>query len=139
MKCAKYVVAALVGAACAVNVNAQEFQTVTPAGLGGSNFIPMAAGSNTFWAWSAPNKAIYQYDPISQSMKPQVIFGAVAPWNLAVGGGSAIQSDEMWAVSGQTWRYDPPTQTLQMISHDPRIQGVIAGPGYNDSCHPYEV
>jgi hypothetical protein len=139
MKSARYTAIALAYALCAVSAVAQEFQTVTPAGLGGSGFVPIAAGSNTFWAFSAPHNAIYQFDPVSQSMQPQIIFGGVSPWTFALGGGSAIQNDEKWVVNGQIWRYDTPTGILQLISSDNRVEGVEVGPGYVDSCHPYEV
>ena len=120
-----------------MQASAAEIQFVPPYGIGAS---VLAAGSKTVWAYvPGPGYAIYEYNPGTQSFQYKFAFEPVK--SMSTGGGSAVQNDEDWLLdySGYLWRFDVPTQTLQLIQGDNRMQSVVVGPGYSDSCHPYEV
>jgi len=128
---------AIACAACVMTAGSQEFEPVAPTGLSPS---VIAAGATTFWEYvPAPSFSLYQYDSASQSMQARGYFGPFK--SMSIGGGSAVQNDELWMLDfyGELLRYDVPTETAQLKLQDNRAQQVVVGPGYTDSCHPYEV
>jgi hypothetical protein len=128
---------AIACAACVITAGSQEFQPVPPAGLTPDHIAP---GATTFWEYvPAPSFSLYQYNSSSQSMQARGYFSPFK--SMSIGGGSAVQNDELWMLDGynELWRYDFPTQAAQLKFQDNRMQQVVVGPGYTDSCHPYEV
>jgi hypothetical protein len=58
---------------------------------------------------------------------------------VAVGGGTASQLDEVWGLNAKTevFRFDYTSKTFVQITGE--LIQIAVGPGSQDNCHPYEV
>jgi len=122
----------LVLACCAGLVgssSAQEFLQVK------GTLTSVSAGRNEIFGVDS-KAAVWRYHPTTRSFGkvPHVFLASVA-----VGGGTALQLDEVWGldVAGGIYQFDYSTKTF---NHLPGLLSQIAvGVGYQDNCHPYEV
>lgn len=111
--------------------SAQQFQFVQSNGP-----VYITAGSVSVWAWSDyyPYQ-VSRYDPRSGQFSPITTLKA-----LSVGGGNAMQNDEVWAVENYNiYRWSESGQSFYQIPGGSfYFENVVVGAGYS-SCHPYEV
>lgn len=118
---------------CVSPAQGQSFKKV---GVKGSVKIKqVASGSNSAWALATDGT------PYIFKINKFVPAATMPLTQIAVGGGSLLQPDTVWALdgagrifnvvkSGTIWVFNQVPGTLDFIA---------AGIGYNDSCHPYEV
>jgi hypothetical protein len=114
--------------------SAQRFQFVQSYGP-----TQIAAGSVSVWGFnnSYPYQ-VFRYDPRSGQFLQ--IPTALRPYDLSVGGGNAMQNDEVWAVDNfNIYRWSESGQFFYQIpGGNFYFYDVVVGAGYS-SCHPYEV
>lgn len=124
---------ALVGMACTQSSPAQTFKRVPV--NGGAALVQIAPGGASVWARASNGK------PYIFKTNKFVRANNIALTQIAVGGGNMVQADAVWgldssnriytgAKSGSTWVFSQVPGVLDFIA---------VGPGYEDSCHPYEV
>jgi hypothetical protein len=86
----------------------------------------------------------YRFNPGAQTFSQ--IPGALA--QIAVGGGTLMQTDEVWGVNnGYVYRFNFNTNAFDSVRGFEPCQfcipvffsQIVVGAGYEDSCHPYEV
>src|SRR5579863_7997886 len=75
----------------AVPASAQHFQQIPSITLS-----RVAAGRNEVWGLQFPGGAIWRYNATSQRFAP--VAGSLS--QIAVGGGSLLQPDQVWGVNG---------------------------------------
>ncbi len=117
--------------ACAQSASAQTFKTIaSPVPLS-----QVSAGGQTVFALSTTGNP-YVFEPSKFVLVSTAVFT-----QIAVGGGTAVKSDGVWALdssgkvhkgnlTGTTWKFGTVPGLLKTIA---------VGPGYRDNCHPYEV
>jgi hypothetical protein len=123
--------------AAVIPASAQHFEQMEGA------LTQVAAGRNE--VWGLDGSEIYRFN--ANSKKFAKIKGSLA--QIAVGGGTLTQLDEVWGInsSGDVYRYDFSTKSLVFIAGGKECptcfpvaySQIAAGPGYEDSCHPYEI
>ncbi|HWZ82722.1 MAG TPA: tectonin domain-containing protein [Terriglobales bacterium] len=127
------ILALVLGMACVQSAPAQSFKKTKVAG--GAPIAQVASGGASVWAL-ASNGNPYRFNG-----KTFVLANTISLSQIAVGGGNAAQADEVWALnssgsifrahkSGTSWVFSQVTGVLD---------GIMVGPGYQDTCHPYEV
>jgi hypothetical protein len=114
--------------AAAVPASAQHFQQIT-----GTPLSQIAAGRKE--VWGLYNSRIYRFNPGSQT------FGQVpgSLTQIAVGGGTLMQPDEVWGLdpSGFVYRFNFSTNAFDRYLYS--FSKIAVGGGNKDNCHPYEV
>ena len=127
------ILALVLGMACVQSAPAQSFKKTKVAG--GAPIVQVASGGASVWALASNGK------PYIFNSQTFVLANNISLTQIAVGGGSPAQADEVWGLnssgsiyraskSGGSWVFSPVTGVLDVIE---------VGPGYQDSCHPYEV
>jgi hypothetical protein len=97
--------------------------------------VQVASGGASVWALSSNGH------PYILKGKSFALANNISLSQIAVGGGNSAQADEVWALnssgsifrahkSGTSWVFSQVTGVLD---------GIMVGPGYQDTCHPYEV
>jgi len=122
-----------VGMACAQFALAQTFKHVNV--QGGAALTQISSGGTSVWALGS-NHHPYIY------AKPQfVLANNISLTQIAVGGGNAVQADAVWGLDSSGRIYHAHLSgTSWVFSRVPGVLDLIAvGPGYRDTCHPYEV
>ena len=118
--------------AAAVPASAQHFQQIT-----GTPLSQIAAGRKE--VWGLYNSRIYRFNPGSGGFDQ--IQGSLS--QIAVGGGTLLQSDEVWGLDsgGSAYRFNFSTKTFTLQSGPGVLQlsQIAVGAGYEDNCHPYEI
>ena len=112
---------------------AQTFKKVNVSG--NVPLVQVSAGGASVWALASNGH------PYVLSGKTFVVANSISLSQIAIGGGSAVQADAVWALnsSGSIFRAHK-SGTSWVFSQVPGSLDLIAvGPGYEDSCHPYEV
>jgi len=95
----------------------------------------VASGGESVWALASNG------NPYIFNGKSFVLANSISLSQIAAGGGNAVQADAVWALnsagnvyratkSGSAWTFSQVPGVLDLID---------VGPGYRDSCHPYEV
>jgi hypothetical protein len=118
---------------CVQSAPAQTFKTVKVAGK--APIVQVVPGGASVWALNSNGK------PYIFNGKSFVLATNISLSQIAVGGGNAAQADAVWGLnssgsiyrasgSGKSWTFSPVSGSLDVIE---------VGPGYQDSCHPYEV
>ena len=112
---------------------AQSFKKVSV--QGSPAMASVSAGSSSVWALDqGGNPYVLQNNTFVSTQ-------LLSLSKIAVGGGTAVQPDQVWAVdssdnvynavrNGSSWTFSQVPGVLTQIA---------VGPGYQDSCHPYEV
>ncbi|MBI3476059.1 MAG: hypothetical protein HY010_10020 [Acidobacteria bacterium] len=125
--------ALIAGIVCSQSAPAQTFKRVLV--KGGAPLAQIASGGASVWARASNGK------PYILKAGKFVLANNLSLTQLAVGGGNAFQADAVWGLdssgniytatkSGTSWVFSPAPGVLDFIA---------VGPGYQDSCHPYEV
>lgn len=133
LKAATTALALALGLACMQSASAQTFKPAKVKGKVG--FVQVSSGGSSVWGLGT-NKHPYIYNGTQF-----VLASTVSLNQIAVGGGNAAQPDAVFALdssdniyratkSGSTWTFSQVSGSLDTIK---------VGPGYQDSCHPYEV
>jgi hypothetical protein len=126
-------VALALGIACMQLAPAQTFKQVKVNGK--APLVQVASGGASVWALASSGK------PYIFNGETFVLANNISLTQIAVGGGSAAQADEVWGLnssgsiyraskSGGSWVFSQVSGVLDLIE---------VGPGYQDRCHPYEV
>ncbi|MGB2602335.1 MAG: tectonin domain-containing protein [Candidatus Sulfotelmatobacter sp.] len=119
--------------AAAVPASAQHFALV------GGLLSRVAAGRSEVWGLRFPGGLIYRFNPSINGFAP--VAGSLS--QIAVGGGSLLQPDQVWGVNGAgVFSFDLSTNAY--TQHNPPgattyFSQVAVGEGDLDRCHPYEV
>jgi hypothetical protein len=125
--------AAVLSVASVQTLSAQTFYSVPV--YGGASLAQVSAGGKSVWGIDTSEVPyIYQggeFVPASN----------IALTQIAVGGGTTFQADEVWALDSLDRIYfASPGEMAWNFNYVPGALSQIAvGPGYNDRCHPYEV
>jgi len=125
--------ALVLGIACAQSAPAQTFKKIKV--NGNAPLVQVISGGASVWALASNGKP-YIFNGTSFALANNISLS-----QIAVGGGNAAQADAVWALnssggiyraskSGGSWVFSPVPGVLDVIE---------VGPGYHDSCHPYEV
>ena len=122
--------------AAVVPASAQHFEQIPSITLS-----EVAAGRNEVWGLQFPGGRIWRYNPTSQRFAP--VAGSLS--QIAVGGGSLLQPDQVWGVNGAgVFSFDLSTNAY--TQHNPSgaptyFNQIAVGEGNSDPlhCHPYEV
>jgi Tectonin domain len=116
--------------AAVVPASAQHFKEIT-----GTPLSQIAVGRKE--VWGLYNSRVYRFKSNTESFDQ--IPGALT--QIAVGGGTLLQSDEVWGInaSGEIYRFDFTTKTLVQVPGALTQIAVGGAAGYGDNCHPYEV
>jgi hypothetical protein len=79
--------------------------------------------------------------PYVLSGKTLVLANSITLSQIAVGGGNAFQADAVWALnsSGAIFRASKSAGVWTFTQVPGVLDLIQVGPGYHDSCHPYEV
>lgn len=126
--------ALVLGLLCTPSASSQTFKLVKT--KGGAGLVAVASGGTSVWALSNTGG-----HPYVLKGKQFVLANNVSLSQIAAGGGSALQADSVWGLdtvghiytavkSGTTWSFPQVSGALDFVT---------VGPGYQDSCHPYEV
>jgi hypothetical protein len=121
--------------AAVIPASAQHFEQME------GTLTQVAAGRNE--VWGLDGSEIYRFN----GKKFAKIKGSLA--QMVVGGGTLMQLDEVWGINsdGEVYRYDFSTKSLVFIAggrecptcFPVEYSQIAVGPGYEDSCHPYEI
>jgi hypothetical protein len=125
--------ALVLGIACAQSAPAQTFKKIKV--NGNAPLVQVISGGASVWALASNGKP-YIFNGTSFALANNISLS-----QIAVGGGNAAQADAVWALnsSGSIYRASKSGATW-IFSQVPGVLAVIAvGPGYLNSCHPYEV
>jgi hypothetical protein len=129
------------GASFTLPASAQHFQQVK------GSLVSVAAGRNEVFGVDAHGLP-WRYDAAKESFEK--VTGATSLAQIAVGGGTVSQLDEVWAVAadGKVFRFDYRTDAFARISA-PAFSQIMVGEGAAqnvfsaslnpDKCYPYEV
>jgi hypothetical protein len=115
----------------ALPASAQHFQQVK------GTLASVSAGGNEVFGIDSKG-APWRYNATSKSFaKIKELTGLV---QIAVGGGTLSQLDDVWAVAagGEVYRFNYSTKTFDQIP-GAFLSQITVGEGTRDSCHPYEV
>ena len=134
MKTNLTVLALALGIACAQPASTQTFKKVAVAG--NAPVAQVASGGTSVWALASNGNHPYIFNG-----KSFVLANSISLSQIAVGGGNAALSDAGWVLdsshnvyraskNGTSWVFTQISGALDLIA---------VGPGYHDSCHPYEV
>jgi Tectonin domain len=126
-------VALALGIACMQSAPAQTFKQAKVNGK--APLVQVASGGASVWALASNGK------PYIFSGESFVLANNISLTQIAVGGGTAAQADEVWGLnsSGSIYRASKSGGSW-VFSQVPGVLDFIAvGPGYHDRCHPYEV
>jgi hypothetical protein len=126
-------VALALGIACMQLAPAQTFKQVTVNGK--APLVQVASGGASVWALASNGK------PYIFNGETFVLANNISLTQIAVGGGSAAQADEVWGLnsSGSIYRASKSGGSW-VFSQVPGVLDFIAvGIGYQDNCHPYEI
>jgi hypothetical protein len=122
--------------AAVVPASAQHFEQIPSITLS-----EVAAGRNEVWGLQFPGGRIWRYNPTSQRFAP--VAGSLS--QIAVGGGSLLQQDQVWGVNGAGF-FSFNLSTNAYTQHNPPgaatyFNQIAVGAGDEDplGCHPYEV
>jgi hypothetical protein len=127
--------------AAVVPASAQHFQQME------GSLTEIAAGRAEVWGLNGSQP--YRFNPSTQKFVKisDKISGPLT--QIAVGGGSLLQPDEVWGInaSGLVYQYNFSTKAFVYVSGGIECKlcaylsysQVVVGPGYEDNCHPYEV
>lgn len=119
--------------ACLQSASAQTFKQVKV--NGNAPLGQVSSGGASVWALASNGK------PYIFNGTTFVLANNVSLTQIAVGGGSAAQADEVWGLnsSGSIYRASKSGESW-VFSRVPGVLDLIeVGPGYQDHCHPYEV
>jgi hypothetical protein len=133
MKTNVTILAFVLGIVCLQSASAQSFKQVKVGG--NAKIVQVDSGGSSVWAL-ASNGHPYIYNG-----KSFVSANTVSLDQLAVGGGNAVQPDAVWGATGSGNIYQASKNKASWIfTQVPGSLDLIrVGPGYHDSCHPYEV
>lgn len=138
---ARVVLLLICGALLTLPASAQHFQQVT------GTLVSVAAGRNEVFGID-PHGLPWRYDAAKESFEK--VTGAASLVQIAVGGGTLSQLDEVWAVGtgGKVYRFNYRTDAFDPISA-PSFSHISVGEGAAqnlfssslnpDKCYPYEV
>jgi hypothetical protein len=127
------ILALVLGMACTRSASAQTFKKVKV--NKNAPIVQVASGGASAWALASNG------NPYIFNGKIFVLASSISLSQIAVGGGNVAQADEVWALNssgsiyratknGSSWTFSQVPGVLDLID---------VGPGYRDSCHPYEV
>ncbi len=122
-------------AAAVPPASAQRFQQME------GTLTQVAVGRNEVWGLNGSE--VYRFN----GKKFAKIKGSLT--QISVGGGTLLQLDEVWGINsdGYAYRYDFSTKALDFVAGGKgcptcavvAYSQIAVGPGYEDSCHPYEI
>jgi hypothetical protein len=127
-------------AAAVVPASAQHFQQIP------GSLVNVSAGANEVWGYMCTKvfcleSDVYTFDSSTKKFikapKPPVGLGGIA-----VGGGTLMQPDEVWAldVQNNVYQYNHSKKKFNQVQvPSGGLFQIAVGPGYEDNCHPYEV
>ncbi len=121
------------GMACTHSALAQHFKHVNV--QGGAPLVQIAPGGVSVWARASNG------NPYILKGSTFVLANSISLTQIAVGGGNMLQKDAVWGLdsSGNIYKATK-SGTSWVFSRVPGVLDLIAvGPGYQDTCHPYEV
>jgi hypothetical protein len=118
---------------CMQSAPAQTFKRVKV--NGNAPIVQVASGGASVWALASNGK------PYVFNGKTFVLAHNISLTQIAVGGGSAAQADEVWGLnsSGSVYRASKSGSSWTFSQVPGSLDVIEVGPGYQDSCHPYEV
>lgn len=121
------------GIACTQSSPAQSFKKVKVAGS--APIVQVASGGVSVWALASNG------NPYVFKGKSFALANTISLSQIAVGGGNAAQADEVWALnsSGSIYRAHKSGTSWVFSQVAGFLDGIVVGPGYQDTCHPYEV
>jgi hypothetical protein len=121
------------GIACMQSAPAQTFKKVkvqlnTP-------LVQVASGGASVWALASNG------NPCVFKGKSFVLANTISLSQIAVGGGNAAQADTVWGLnsSGSIYRASKSGTSWTFSQVPGSLDDIQVGPGYQGSCHPYEV
>jgi hypothetical protein len=127
-------------AAAVLPASAQHFQQIP----GSLNYV--SAGANEVWGFRCTKQYCLESDVYRFNFTTKKFVGAAKPpqglLSITVGGGSAMQPDEVWAldISNIPYQYNPTTKKFDQIQvASGSLTQIAVGYGDSDNCHPYEV
>lgn len=127
--CFSLVLVLICGVALVVPASAQHFQHVT------GSLTQVAAGRAEIWGLSA--HLPYRFNPATKAFAR--VSTPTGFTQIAVGGGTPLQSDQVWALdgTGHTFQFNFGTKTF--VNVPGVLSQIVVGEGDQDKCHPYEV
>lgn len=133
MKTNVTILAFVLGIVCLQSTSAQSFKQVKVGG--NAKIVQVASGGSSVWAL-ASNGHPYIYNG-----KSFVSANKISLVQVAVGGGNAVQPDAVWGVaaSGNIYQASKSKASWIFTQVPGSLGSIRIGPGYHDSCHPYEV
>jgi Tectonin domain len=129
--------------AAVVPASAQHFQQMNASG---PQLSYLAAGRNEVWGLHYPGGQIYRYHPSTKKFVQ--VAGSLS--QVAVGGGSLLEPDQVWGVNGagvfrfnlsnNTYTQENPPGATTFFSQIAVGEGdEDSSVGGSDGCHPFEV
>jgi len=104
----------------------------------------IAAGRNE--VWGLKGSTVYRFNSSTMKFAKVSVPDESVLTQIAVGGGTLSQKDEVWGVSNGhvVFQYDFSTNKFVLQntcggSDCGAFEQIAVGPGYEDNCHPYEV
>src|SRR5215470_1725348 len=97
--------------------------------------VQVASGGNSVWGLASNG------NPYIFNGKKFVLANTISLSQIAVGGGNAAQADTVWGLnsSGSIYRASKSGTTWSFTQVPGGLTAIAVGPGYQDSCHPYEA
>lgn len=125
--------ALVLGIACAQSAPAQTFKRIKV--NGNAPLVQVISGGASVWALASNGK------PYIFNGNSFVLANNISLSQIAVGGGNAAQADAVWALdsSGSIYRAHKNGGSWVFSQVSGSLDVIEVGPGYQDSCHPYEV
>jgi hypothetical protein len=119
----------LCSAAAILPASAQHFKQIP------GSLAQIAAGRSEVWGLD-PSSAVYRF---ISGTKTFARVGTIKLSRIAVGGGSALQTDQVWGVaaSGKVYRYNYAKNAFSLVPGS--LTQIVVGEGDIDKCQPYEV
>jgi hypothetical protein len=126
--------------AAVVPASAQHFEQMK-----GASLTQIAAGRNEVWGLNGSE--VYRFNSSTEKFaKVSVPNKGQGLTQIAVGGGTLLQKDEVWGVDvngvggGPVYHFNWSTNKFDEYAGGRfGLSQIVVGPGYEDSCHPYEV
>ena len=120
-------------ASLVVPASAQEFKQVK------GTLFGISAGRNEVFAFDIHTN-VYRYHAVTGTTGSFAKVANVKFFQIAVGGGTLSQFDEVWGIEQNLnlYRFNYSTKVFDQIPSN-SIEQIAVGEGTQDSCHPYEV
>jgi hypothetical protein len=115
-------------AAVIVPASAQEFESFS------GTLTQVAAGRAEVWGVNA-SQQVFRFNATNSQFAQ--VAGKLA--QVAVGGGSLLQTDAVWGINAGSEVFQFNFTTKKLVQVQGELTQIAVGIGNTDNCHPYEV